>query len=172
MIIGRIQRLGTTMKIAIESAVAFDFVLKDEDGTVLDSSAGKYPYEYLHGYQQVVPGLEKALEGKSAGDSFVITLSPEEGYGPRDENYTTELSRSEFSDDELEVGNQLYIMGMTGPKLSPILSFDDEKVVFDANHPLAGKTLTYEIEVLGVRESTSSERGCGHVHAPIATNRN
>ena len=138
------------MKITIDSAVAFDFVLKDDQGNVLDTSKGKYPYEYLQGYQQVVPGLEKALEGKSAGDTFVVNLSPEEGYGLRDESNVTELPRAEFTDDELVVGNQLYIMGVTGPLLAPILSFDDEKVVFDANHPLAGKDITFDIDLIAI----------------------
>lgn len=155
------------MKITQEMAVAIDFTLSDEDGTVLDTSRGKYPMEYLHGYRQIIPGLEKALEGHVAGDSFSVTIPPEQAYGLRDENNRAVYARDEFSDDELVLGNSIFIMGVNGPRQAVVLEFDDEKVVLDANHELAGKTLSYDIKVLGVRESSMAERTCGHVHDPI-----
>lgn len=156
------------MNITEDMAVAFDFTLMDEENNVLDTSKGKFPFEYMHGYRQIVPGLESAMAGRVAGDCFEIDIPPAAGYGLRDESRRVELPRDEFEDDELVVGNQLQIMGMSGMRLAELLSFDDEKVVFDDNHILAGKTLHFDVEVLGVRKSTSSERMCGHVHDPIA----
>jgi FKBP-type peptidyl-prolyl cis-trans isomerase SlyD len=147
-------------------AVAFDFTLTS-DGQVMDTSKGKLPFEYLHGYRQILPGLENAMLGREAGDTFSIDIPPEEGYGLRDESRRVALPRDEFEDDELVIGQQLTIMGPTGMRAALLLSFDDENVVFDDNHILAGKTLHFEVEILGVRESNSSERMCGHVHAPI-----
>lgn len=155
------------MKIAEDMAVAFDFTMSDEEGAVLDTSKGKYPYEYLHGYGQVIRGLEKALEGREAGESFSVSVPPEEAYGVRDEECIAQYPRDEFEDDELVIGNRVYIMGETGPRMMMILKFDDESVYLDSNHELAGKTLNYEVTILGVRDSTFSERTCGHVHDPI-----
>ena len=161
--------MSNPVKIAPEMAVAFDFTLTDDDGKVLDTSYDKYPFEYLHGFSQIVRGLEQALEGRTAGDSFTVTIPPEDAYGLHDENNRAELPRDEFEDHELVPGNMLSIMSMSGPMNAIVLSFDDEKVILDSNHELAGKTLHYAVEVLGVRESTFSERTCGHVHDPIAS---
>lgn len=156
-----------TMKIDQDMAVAFDFTLKDEEGNVLDSSEGKAPFEYMHGHRQVVLGLEKALAGRVAGESFAVDVPPEEGYGLHDDSRQVSLPREEFEDDELVVGTRLSIMGMSSMRNALLLSFDAEKVVFDDNHELAGKVLHFDVEVLGVRKSTSSERMCSHVHDPI-----
>lgn len=157
------------MNITQDMAVAFDFTLTDEEGKVLDTSRGKYPFEYLHGYRQIVTGLEAALASRVAGESFEVDVPPEQGYGLRDESRRVILPREDFEDDELFAGNRLSIMGMSGMRIAIVLSFDDENVVFDDNHELAGKTLHFDVEVLGVRESTPSERMCSHVHDPIAT---
>jgi len=155
------------MKISHDKAVSFDFTLTDEHGNVLDTSVGKFPFTYLHGYGMVVPGLERALEGRSAGESFDVTVPPEAAYGLRDEENQMAYERDEFEDDELVIGNQLYIMGMNGMRRAVVLSFDDKQVVMDTNHELAGKTLHYDVKILGIRDSTFSERMCGHVHDPI-----
>ncbi|NOZ54554.1 MAG: peptidylprolyl isomerase [Gammaproteobacteria bacterium] len=157
------------MKIDKNSAVAFDFSICDEDGNVLESSAGKPPYEYLHGCGQVVPGLEQALEGRIAGDTFTVTISPEQGYGVREEKNRSVLPRCDFSDEELVPGNRVNILTESGFGMAIVLEFDDEKVVLDTNHALAGKTLTYDITLLGVRAATFSERTCGHIHEPIVS---
>jgi FKBP-type peptidyl-prolyl cis-trans isomerase SlyD len=157
------------MKIEKDCAVAFEFTMSDETGTVLDTSKGKYPYEYLHGYGQVVPGLEQALQGHTTGDTFTVTVSPEQAYGLRDEKHLSILPRIDFSNDELVVGNQVYILTKTGPRMTTVLKFDEEKVILDANHELAGKTLTYNIKILGVRKSTFSEQTCGHIHDSIVS---
>lgn len=157
------------MKIDIDCAVAFEFTMSDDAGTILDTSEGKHPYEYLHGYGQVVPGLEQALQGRSSGESFSVTVPAEQAYGLRDKNKRSILPRSDFSDEELVPGNQVFVLTESGPQMVTILEFDDEKVVLDANHKLAGKTLTYQIKILGVRKSNFSERTCGHVHEPIVS---
>ena len=117
----------------------------------------------------MVTGLEKALTDRVAGDNFGVDVPPEEGYGLRDESRRITLARDEFEDHELFVGNRLSIMGLSGMRNAVVLSFDEKNVVFDDNHELAGKTLHFDVDVLGVRESTPSERMCGHVHDPIAS---
>lgn len=155
------------MMISQDKAVAFDFTLSDQDGSVLDTSHGKEPFTYLHGFGGVVPGLEKALEGRSPGDELDINVPPEEAYGVRDEANRMDYARDEFADDELVVGNKLYIMTMGGPQMAVVVGFDDQTVVIDTNHELAGKTLRYQVRVLGVRNSTIGERMCGHIHDPV-----
>ena len=121
------------MKIEQDCAVAFEFTIRDEAGNVLMSSEGISPYEYLHGYGQVVPGVEKALTGRIAGDTFSVTIPPEEGYGVRGENKRSILPRCDFSDDELVPGNKVSILTESGFGMAIVLEFDDENVVLDIN---------------------------------------
>jgi FKBP-type peptidyl-prolyl cis-trans isomerase SlyD len=112
----------------------------------------------------MVPGLERVLRDKAAGESVQVRLSPEDAYGVRDARNREILPREDFSDDELKVGNRVYIMGERGPRHATVLTFDEEKVVVDTNHELAGKTLEFNIRIASVRKATLYELGCGHVH--------
>lgn len=152
------------MKISTDCAVSLHFVLKDTQGQVLSASGDEAPFRYLHGHGQLFAALERELEGKTAGATLRVLLPPEEAYGVYDEANREVLPRRDFSDDELRAGNRLYIMGVQGPRLATVLGFDEQKVVFDTNHELAGKSLEFDIRILSVRTATLHELGCGHVH--------
>ena len=156
------------MRIADDCAVSFHFVLKDGSGQVLSASSETVPLSYLHGYGQMVPGLERALLGREAGETLHVRLAPEDAYGLRDERNREILPREDFSEGELAVGNRVYIMGAQGPTQVTVLSYDERNVVCDTNHELAGQTLEFEIHILSVRKATIHELGCGHVHEPEA----
>ena len=153
-----------SMEIAQDCAVAIDFTMSDIDGTEYSSTKGRFPFRYLHGHNQLLPGLEKALAGKQAGDAFRVTLSPEDAYGVWDENRCTVLPREDFSDEELVVGNRVSILTDGGRRNVTIIEFDDDKVVLDTNHELVGKTLQFDVEIRSVRQATVLELGCGTVH--------
>ena len=155
------------MQIEKDKVVTIDYTLKDDNGNVLDASEGG-DFAYLHGARNVIPGLEKALTGKSSGDVLNIMVTPEEGYGVRDPGRTHTLKRSMFqSDEEIEAGMQFYAEGPDGQMvLVTIISVDGDAITVDGNHPLAGVNLNFRVEVKEVRDATAAEIQLGHVHAP------
>ena len=152
------------MRISDDCAVSLHFILKDATGQVLYASSEAVPLSYLHGHSQIVPGLERALYDRGAGESLNVRLQPEEAYGMYDEDNREILPRVDFSDDELVIGNRVYIMGARGPRQATILDFDGQNVTCDTNHELAGKTLEFDVRIVSVRKATIHELGCGHVH--------
>ncbi len=141
------------------SFVTVEYVLRDEEGDVLDSSGAEdgEPIEYVHGYGMLVPGLEAALVGLKSGDKKEVTVSAEEGYGDRDEELVLEIERTEFPDG-VEVGDEFVATSPDGEEVVlHVLEVNDDGVLVDANHPLAGMTLHYEVEVTSVRPATDAE---------------
>ncbi|CAG1016542.1 FKBP-type peptidyl-prolyl cis-trans isomerase SlyD [Anaerolineales bacterium] len=136
------------------------------DGEVLDSSKDAGPLQFLAGYDNIVPGLEREMVGMKIGESKDVVVSPADGYGEFDEDAYAEVPRSEFPDDmELELGMEL---GVTDEddnhQMAFVESFDDETVRLDFNHPLAGAELHFNVKVVGLREPTKDELEHGHVH--------
>ncbi|QDU57815.1 FKBP-type peptidyl-prolyl cis-trans isomerase [Aeoliella mucimassa] len=155
------------MPIEANSAVAIDYKLTDDNGQMIDSSEGQDPLWYLHGHENIVPGLERELTGKSEGDSFKVCVAPEEGYGPRNDSLQQEVSRKNFEDaGELAPGMQFQANTEAGPMVFTITEVTEEMVTVDANHPLAGQTLNFDITVREVREATADEIAHGHIHGP------
>lgn len=153
------------MKIAKDAAVSFDYTLTDQAGEVLDSSEGRQPLSYLHGHNQIIPGLERQLEGLEEGDKAELKVPAAEAYGERREDLLYEVERSRFDDEvDLTVGNQVMTQGTEKPVVLTIDEVTEDKVVLDANHPLAGKDLNFAVEVTDVREATEEELAHGHVH--------
>lgn len=154
------------MKIAKERVALFHYTLKNEGGEILDSSEGESPMAYLHGEHNIVEGLEKALEGKEVGDKLDVTVEPAEAYGEYDENLVQPVPREQFGDNPVEVGNQFHADTAIGPRVVTVVAIDDEQdqVVIDANHALAGETLHFNVEVVEVREASKEELDHGHVH--------
>ncbi len=148
--------------------VSMHYQLTLEGGQVVDSSKGADPLAYLHGAGNIVPGLEQAMEGKAPGDSFEVTVTPEEGYGAHREEAVQEVPRGAFPDDAaLEAGVQFQATDQNqNPIMGTIEALDGDKVKVDFNHPLAGKTLNFAIDVVEVREATDEETQHGHVHGP------
>ncbi|CAG0909413.1 unnamed protein product [Cyprideis torosa] len=151
------------MKVSKGKAVFVDYVLS-EGGDVIESTQGHEPFNYLHGLNSIVPGLEKALEGKAAGDSFSVTIAPEDGYGERLDEMTQEVSKSMFGDHEVTLGQQFQAQTNQGMQVVTVVAVDGDQVTIDGNHPMAGKTLTFELTVKEVRDATEAELEHGHIH--------
>lgn len=132
------------------------------DGELLETVTAENAIEYLHGWDNIVPGLEKALEGKSAGDSFDVTVPPEEGYGDYDDELIEEIARDDFDFDEadvqIEIGMEVEMLDDDGDIIEgTIVGIEEDVVLVDMNPPLAGKTIRYAGQVLSVREATEEE---------------
>ncbi len=156
------------MKIADGCAVAIDYSLKTEDGSLIDTSDGDEPLWYLHGSGQIVTGLEAALLGRIAGEALSVVVKPEEGYGPRRDDRVLTVPRSQLPEGpDPEVGMQLEAVGRRGEQVVLwVTEVGDETVTLDGNHPLAGQTLYFDVAVKEVRKATHEELRHGHVHGP------
>jgi FKBP-type peptidyl-prolyl cis-trans isomerase SlyD len=153
------------MKAAKDLVVTFHYTLTDDAGTAIDSSSGREPLSYLHGHGNIVPGLETALEGVEAGFKSNIKVTAADGYGARDPEAVFVAPRDQFPDDmDLAPGTPVYAEGPQGPVAFTVLEITDEGVRLDANHPLAGVDLNFEIEVTEVRPASAEELDHGHVH--------
>ncbi len=156
------------MQIAKDSVVSIDYRLHLGDGKVIDESDPGDPLVYLHGYEEIVPGLENALEGKKAGETLKVQVSPEDGYGEYDPDGVEEVPREDFPPDmELEAGGIVTATDEEGDDVDFLVKEVRPKtVVVDFNHPLAGKTLHFEVTVREVRAATPEELEHGHAHGP------
>ncbi len=152
------------MEIADGRVATIHYTLTDDAGNVIDKSPADQPLGYFHGGGNIVPGLEKALAGKSAGDSFKVDVAPEEGYGVHREELVQVVPRTAFQGvDKVEPGMQFRAQSERGPLLVTVVEANDEQVRIDGNHPLAGKTLHFDISVDGVREASEQEKQVGAV---------
>jgi FKBP-type peptidyl-prolyl cis-trans isomerase SlyD len=156
------------MKVGKGNVVLVDYELHLGDGKVVDASEPGSPMSYIHGEGQIVPGLERALEGLAAGEAKEVVVTPEDGYGEHDARGVQEMPRSAFpSDVEPEVGMELMAEGPQGQTVPFVISeVKPESVVIDLNHPLAGRTLHFAVTVREVRAATAEELHHGHVHGP------
>ncbi len=153
------------MKTAANMVVSFHYTLKDDEGEVLDSSSGREPLTYLHGHGNIIPGLEKALEGTTVGHRSHVAVGAAEGYGETNPDLVFEAPREQFpSDMKLEAGTRVYAEGPEGPVSFTVVRLTDSGAVLDGNHPLAGKDLHFDVEVVEIRPATTEELAHGHVH--------
>jgi FKBP-type peptidyl-prolyl cis-trans isomerase SlyD len=136
------------------------------DGEEIAAMDVNDPMEYLHGAQNIVPGLETALEGKQVGDKFSVTLLPEDAYGDYDDEDIETIDRGDIPDaDQLEVGMVVEVEDPDGyAYMAHVKEITTDSVVLDFNPPLAGKTLTYDVEVVGLRVADEDELAHGHAH--------
>lgn len=153
--------------IAANKVASIHYTLKTDDGEILDSSEGQEPLAYLHGAQNLVPGLEKQLEGKAVGDKFNTVVEPEEGYGETDPSLIQELPRTMFGGvDQIEVGMEFHAETQNGRQVVEVIEVEEDTITINGNHPLAGVRLNFDIEVTDIRDATEEELSHGHVHAP------
>lgn len=154
-----------TDKIADGLVVSLAYVLK-VDGEEVDRAERDDPFEYLHGAENIVPGLETALTGKRVGDKLTLKIAPEDGYGEYDEDEIEELDRAELPGAEtLEPGTMVQLEDEDGyVYVATVSEVTADSIVLDFNPPLAGKTLDYDVEVLAIRPATDDEMAHGHVH--------
>jgi FKBP-type peptidyl-prolyl cis-trans isomerase SlyD len=144
---------GAQPKTAIEkgSTVKIDYTLKDDKGEVLDSSTGKEPLAFKQGAQQIIPGLDRALLGMKVGDSKKVVVKPEEAYGKVDPKAEAEVPKEALPEGAAVVGTRLMARGQDGnPHPVTVKVVRDKTVVLDLNHPLAGKTLVFDIKVVSI----------------------
>lgn len=147
-----------------DTAVRFNYILKDESGNVIDQSQGE-PLAYLHGHNNIIPGLEKELEGKSAGDSLTAVIEPADAYGEYQEQAVQQVPRANFQGvDNIQPGMQFQSEAEGQVMLVTVTDVNDDTVTVDANHPLAGKKLSFDVEIVEVRAATEDELNHGHVH--------
>jgi len=159
--------MGETVK--DQKAVGISYTLKNGEGETIDMAPLDDPMWFIQGLGSLLPAVESALDGKAIGDSVTLALSPEEGYGVRDEKMVMEVPREAFPKDlKIEVGMPFMIEAEGDVGASPWIArtFDDEKVSLDGNHPLAGIPLNFEITVAGIRDAEAEELAHGHVHGP------
>lgn len=153
------------MQVADKKVVYIHYTLKNQEGAVLDRSSQKTPLAYIHGLGNIIPGLEKALTGKSEGDKLNVNIEPKDAYGERNETLLQTVPRDAFQDvDELEEGMQFQAQTQNGPQLITVAEIETDQVLVDANHPLAGETLDFDVEVVDVRDATEEELEHGHAH--------
>ena len=149
------------MNIIWNSVVTFHYTLRDEEGDTLDSSVGKDPFAFIQGSHQIVPGLEQQMEGHKAGDKFTAVVPPDMGYGAFDKNLLQRVPLDRFGGNTVEQGMQ-FQAGEHG--IFTVREVVDGHALLDGNHPLAGVTLNFEVEIIAVREATADELSHGHVH--------
>ena len=155
------------MKVARNSVVTIDYTLTDSDGSVLDTSTGREPLVYLHGNGNIIPGLESVLVGKSAGEHLNVSIPPVHAYGELDAEKVMEIPREQFAGiTEISVGMQFSARSDHGEHAVTVTNVGSDTITVDANHPLAGKTLNFDVTIVGVREATKEELDHGHVHGP------
>ena len=156
------------MTIKRQSVVAIHYTLTDAAGVEIDSSRGQNPLTYLHGGGNIIPGLERALLGKQAGDKLEVEVAPADGYGEFDAAMVQQVPLSAFGENAavMEVGMRFTANGDHGQLSVVVTKVEDGVVTVDGNHPLAGKKLHFAVDVVAVRDATSVELAHGHVHGP------
>jgi FKBP-type peptidyl-prolyl cis-trans isomerase SlyD len=155
------------MQVTQNAAVFIHYTLRDDAGKTLDSSAGGDPLGYLHGNGALIPGLERELEGKSAGDRVTVRIAPEDAYGEYDDSLVQRVPRRSLKDiPNLRVGMRLQAQSERGTRVVMVTQIVGDMVTIDGNHPLAGQHLNFDVEVTDVRAATEEELAHGHVHGP------
>ena len=156
------------MNIEKNKVVNIHYTLSNKEGQVLDSSATAEPLAYIHGVGALIPGLESQLEGRVKGDKLLAVIEPAEGYGEWDTNKQHIVSKEGFKgDEELTVGMRVQVdNGQGQAAVAMVTKIDAEDVTLDLNHPLAGMTLHFDVEVTEVRDASTEELDHGHAHGP------
>ena len=153
------------MQITANKVATITYILKDNDGTLIDQADKDSPFAFILGVGSIIPGLETALEGKKAGDKINVTIEPAEGYGDRHDDMIQVMSKEMFEGvDEVTPGMQFHAQTAEGMSVVTVTGVEDDNVTVDGNHPLAGVTLNFDVDVLEVRDPTEEELDHGHVH--------
>ncbi len=153
------------MEITKHTVALIEYELTDDSGGVLDTSKGRGPLGYVHGVGSLITGLESELEGKTNGDAFKVRIEPANAYGDRADEMVQDVARTELPPEvKLEIGMQFQAQTQAGARVVTVVRLNDDTVTLDANHPLAGVTLNFDIKVVDVREATEEEVEHGHPH--------
>ncbi|MCG7560435.1 peptidylprolyl isomerase [Pseudoalteromonas sp. McH1-42] len=153
------------MKIAPNTVVKMHYAVLDNDDNSIDNTFDDEPLEFIVGTGYLISGLEEALMSKQAGDKLSVSVEPQNGYGERHDNLMQAVPKSMFEDMEVEVGMQFRATTDDGEQTVIVIGIEGDDVIVDGNHPLAGITLNFDVEILEVREATAEELAHGHVHS-------
>jgi FKBP-type peptidyl-prolyl cis-trans isomerase SlyD len=155
------------MNIENKKVVSFHYALSNGQGEQIESSRDREPMVYLHGAGNIIPGLEKAMLGKAAGERFEVTVEPAEAYGERNENGIQRIPAKHFKQSgRLKVGQPVILHTKQGQVQVTVVKVGRFNIDVDQNHPLAGQALTFDVEVIDVRDATDEELSHGHAHGP------
>ncbi|HQX24663.1 MAG TPA: peptidylprolyl isomerase [Pseudomonadota bacterium] len=155
------------MQIAEHTIVRFHYDLADEAGQPIESSREREPMAILYGAGNVIPGIEKAIEGRRAGERLQVTVPPAEGYGERRDGLTQRVPKKFFNEArKLRPGDSTVLGSNQGPRVVTVLKIGETVIDVDLNHPMAGRTLCFDIEIIEVREASAEEIAHGHAHEP------
>jgi FKBP-type peptidyl-prolyl cis-trans isomerase SlyD len=154
------------MNVAKNRVVSINYTLTDDNNTIIDSTSGSESFDYLHGFENIIPGLERALEGKNQGDQFSVTIPAADAYGERDGKLVIDVPLDRFQGvDSVKQGMQFQAQTPDGFRMVTVTRVAGETVTIDGNHPLAGLDLTFDVTVNSIREANSEELAHGHVHS-------
>ena len=155
------------MQSAEHTIVRFHYDLADEAGQPIESSREREPMAILYGAGNVIPGIEKAIEGRRAGERLQVTVPPAEGYGERREGLTQRVPKKFFNEArKLRPGDSTVLGSNQGPRVVTVLKIGETVIDVDLNHPMAGRTLCFDIEIIEAREASAEEIAHGHAHEP------
>ena len=150
-----------------KKVVSIQYVLTNSDGQEIDSSVGKDPLLYMHGYKNIIPGLEEALFGKQVGQKISVSIPPEKAYGVFDENNKLQVNKDQLEGiDEVKLGMEIQTRTKEGVQLYRVEKVFGDTVILNGNHALAGQTLNFDVEVMDIRDASDEELEHGHVHGP------
>ncbi|HKD52841.1 MAG TPA: peptidylprolyl isomerase [Steroidobacteraceae bacterium] len=153
------------MSITQDQVVSIHYTLRDDGGEIIDRSVDGEPLAYLHGHGNLIPGLERELTGKNTGDRLQVRIAPAEAYGDYDRELVQQVPRRALKGiSNVRVGMRLQTQSAQGARAVTVTAISGDMVTLDGNHPLAGKSLNFEVEVAGVRAATEEELSHGHVH--------
>lgn len=156
----------TNLKVRKDNVVSIEYTVQLDNGEVIDTSEGKDPLQYIHGHQMIIEGLEDALSSMEVGDTKEVVVPPEKAYGEYIEEAQEWLARELFlADVRLEVGEVLAAKDSEGGTVMlHVKEVEDQRILVDYNHPLAGETLHFDVEVVDIRPASPQELEHGHVH--------
>ena len=155
------------MQIAQNKVAIITYTLTNVNGEIMDQANEEQPFAFIAGTGNIIPGLDSALEGKSAGDTVKVTIAPEDAYGERNDALTQVVPMEMFQGvDKVEPGMQFQAQTNQGVSVVTVTKVEDGQVTIDGNHPLAGETLNFDVTVVDVRDATADELEHGHVHGP------
>ncbi len=149
----------------MQRVIGFHYTLTDKSGTVLDSSIGDEPLYFLENSQQIIPGLEKVIALMNTGDKKKIEVLAADAYGDVNPELVVKVKKTQFPPDaQLTVGDQFQVNNDQHSPVFTIMSIDHDEVTVDGNHPMAGKDLFFDVEIIGMRDATAEEMSHGHAH--------
>lgn len=154
------------MNVTKNRVISLEYTLTDDKNNIIDSTSGSEAFDYLHGFGNIIPGLEEALEGKCQGDRFSVTIPAAQAYGERDERMVVDVPLDHFQGaSPVKKGMQFHAETSSGFQLVTVTQVQDQTVTIDGNHPLAGLDLTFDVTINAIREANAEELAHGHVHA-------